>query len=267
LGVDQLRREDFVHRGTLTRWHVEDAHILWAAEDRGGLASSDEEARVRLHARYGEVETIAFSQTAPHSATLYNKPREIRTKSHDKLWMADIWRRNHWDGIAPITRIEMRYAREALHELQWRRTDPHTGLPETVRCEGIDATLESLDRLWAYSTRQWLRHTTPNHKPRAEWPASPWWQAVQQATFGKVQTAPAQRQKAHAYHEGRILAAVLGYLESWSAYRAGKRVPSTLDLSTVARELVCKADDHCAARGSDFAREVLKKRKRIGFAQ
>jgi len=43
----------------------------------------------------------------------------------------------------------MRYAREALRELG---------------CDGVQATLERLDALWAYSTQEWLRHTVPQPK-------------------------------------------------------------------------------------------------------
>lgn len=184
---------------------------------------------------------------------VYNKPREIRVKSRDKLWFADIWRRNGWNGQDPVTRIEMRYDRTALRELG---------------CESVAETFERLDALWAYSSSRWLHHTIPNPEDahRYRWPSSPWWGVVQSADFGTPKTAPAERRKAHAYHEDRILAVILGYLESWSAYRAGKKVSPTLDLSTGARELAHRADEHYLDHGSDFYAEVLKKRKRLGFA-
>jgi hypothetical protein len=208
---------------------------------------------VDLHIRHGETEGISFSKTAPHSCAIYNKPREIRTKSRDKVWFTDIWRRNGWNGEDVIARVEMRYKREALHELG---------------CERVEETFDQLDALWAYSTQQWLRHTVPNptDRKRSRWPTSPWWEVVQSSRFGTPQTAPAQRRRAHAFHEEHILATVLGYLESWSAYTAGKAVPTTLDISTVLREVAQRADGFYADRRSDFSREVLKKRKRIGFA-
>jgi hypothetical protein len=37
---------------------------------------------------------------------------------------------------------------------------------------------------WAYSTKQWLRHTIPTtDRNKARWPTSTLWEAVQQATF------------------------------------------------------------------------------------
>jgi hypothetical protein len=250
LNIASLRGEEFVHRGAVSRWHLEDAEILELVEER---AAEQSHPQLQLHARYRELEGLSFSLTAPHSAVIYNKPREIRVKSRDKLWFADIWRRNGWNGLDPVARVEMRYDRTALRELG---------------CESVTETYDRLDALWAYSTQLWLRHTIPNHDDshRYRWLNSPWWEAVQTASFGRAQTAPAQRRKAHAFHEERTLATILGYLESWTAYRAGKRVAPTIDLSTVARELVHCADDHYLDRGSDFSAEVLKKRKRLGFA-
>ena len=127
------------------------------------------------------------SQTAPHSAMLYYKPREIRLKSGDKIWFAGIWRRNGWNDADPITCVEMLYEREVLHE---------------CGCETVEQTFDRLDALWGYSTRLWLRHTAPDpdDRNRSRWPTSAWWEVVQGACFGRPQTAPAQRQRAHAFH-------------------------------------------------------------------
>ena len=97
----------------------------------------------------------------------------------------------------------------------------------------------------------------------------PWWQVVQTAPFGRPDPVPAQRQKAHAFHEEHILATILGYLESWSAYRVGSRqVPASLDISTVLRAVADRSDRYYGHgdRHSDFHQEVRKKRKRLGFA-
>src|SRR5262249_15383246 len=134
---------------------------------------------------------------------------------------------------------------------------------------GVEETFDRLDALWAYSTQEWLRHTVPPaHRPknRTRWPTSPWWEVVQKTSFGTSDTAPAQRQKAHAFHEERILATILGYLESWAAYRTGsKQVAPSLDVTTVLRAVADRSDGFYAARQSDFYQEVLKKRKRLGY--
>lgn len=258
LALDELQVADFVHRGTVARWAQEDAAILdlvthEVASQEGQLAGQ-ERPLIDVRTRYREQETIMFSQTAPHSCAIYNKPREIRVKSRDKLWFADLWRRHGWDGEAPIARVEMRYERAVLHE---------------VGCEGVTPTLAKLDSLWGYSTQQWLRHTTPQvaQRRRSLWPASPWWETVQSATFGAPQATPAQRRRVRQFQEERILATVLGYLESYAAWSASApTISSELDLSTVLRTLAQHADAHYLRRGTTFYDQVLKKRRQLGFA-
>jgi hypothetical protein len=251
MNAADLQVSAFVHRGTVARWYLDDAEVFEAVVAPAQDAES--KPQIGVYTRYREQETLAFSLSAPHSATLYNKPREIRTKSPDKVWFGDIWRRNGWDGSASITRVEMRYERTALRELG---------------CDTVANTFQCCDALWAYSTQLWLRHTipNPNERDRSRWPVSAWWQIVQGASFGKPNTAPAQRHKAHAFHEDRILAAVFGYLESWAAYRQGKEpVDPALDFSTIAHDLADCADDHYLRKETDFYAEVLKRRKRIGY--
>jgi hypothetical protein len=251
--VDALRVADFVHRGTIARWAQEDAEVLDLLEDEAmGIEGAP---RIDVCTRYREQETLMFSHTAPHSCAIYNKPREIRVKSRDKVWFADLWRRHDWDGEAPITRVEMRYERQALHELG---------------CELVAPTLARLGELWAYSTRAWLRHTVPDQAQprRTSWPISPWWASVQGATFERPVAEPAQRARVRAFREEQILATVLGYLESWAAWTASEAgVSSELDLSTVLRAVAQRADEHYLKRDSDFYQSVLRKRRQIGFAK
>ena len=76
---------------------------------------------------------------------------------------------NGWDGRVRVTRVEFRYKRECLREM---------------KVEEAYAFLDQIPGLWAYSTKQWLRHTIPNGDPnRARWPLSSLWQLVQQASF------------------------------------------------------------------------------------
>jgi hypothetical protein len=259
--ADELDPEHFMHRGRVARWVQEDADILdvLATAPTEPLEAIGSRIRpmVEVVSRYGERETLTFSRGAPHEAVIYNKPREIRYHSRDKLWFVDLWRRNGWDGIAPITRVEMRYGRAALHELG---------------CEGVETTFERHDALWAYSTREWLRHTAPDptEPRRSLWPVSPWWQAVQSAHFGTPQTAPSQRQRVHSFQEERILATILGYLESWTAWRAGEALPknpSDLTIYRAVSDLLDRSEGHYQHRHATFAGQVLKKRRLIGYAK
>jgi hypothetical protein len=250
--VDTLRVAEFVHRGTVARWAQEDAELLDVMEstEPGTMQVSP---HIDVRTRYREQETLMFSVSAPHSCAIYNKPREIRVRSRDKLWFVDLWRRHGWDGEAPVTRVEMRYERQALHELG---------------CELVNPTLGRLDGLWAYSTRDWLRHTLPDpaQPRRSSWPLSPWWAVVQGASFVRPTAEPVQRTRVRQFREEQILATVLGYLESWAAWAAGSEgVSGELDLSTVLRTVATRADAHYLKRGMDFYQAVLKKRRQIGF--
>ena len=85
-GLDALQREEFVHRGVITSWHADDAQGLELAErPRPAAASSEARPIVDLYLRHGQTEGISFSKAAAHFCALYNKPREIRYQSRDKL--------------------------------------------------------------------------------------------------------------------------------------------------------------------------------------
>jgi hypothetical protein len=83
--------------------------------------------------------------------------------------MQGVWISNGWNKESRVTRMECRYKRECLREM---------GMEDTY------AFLGQIPSLWAYSTKQWLRHTIPNGDPnRTRWPLSPLWRLVQQADF------------------------------------------------------------------------------------
>jgi len=102
-----------------------------------------------------------------HSCCIYDKTKEITVSRKD--WMQTVWTENGWDGESRVTRVEFRYKRECLREM---------GTDEAF------AFLDQISGLWAYSTKQWLRHTIPaTDRNKARWPTSSLWEAVQQATF------------------------------------------------------------------------------------
>jgi hypothetical protein len=83
--------------------------------------------------------------------------------------MHTVWISNGWDGESRVTRVEFRYKRECLREME------------------IEEAYEFLDQipaLWAYSTKKWLRHTLPStDRNKTRWVISPVWEVVQQASF------------------------------------------------------------------------------------
>ena len=122
---------------------------------------------MRLQFAGRRLATLDFSKGAPHACCIYDKTAEIQISRKD--WMQEVWTSNGWDGESRVTRVEFRYKRECLREM---------GIEEAY------AFLDQIPSLWAYSTKQWLRHTMPNGDPnRARWPISPLWRIVQQASF------------------------------------------------------------------------------------
>jgi len=130
------------------------------------------------------LETIDFgSHGSPLSCAIYNKTKEI--KHSGKFWMPDIWKLRGYDGVADVWRVELRWKREALHE---------------IKQEGVFHGIETLEDLRAYlpylwtygvghtqggddgSPDGWIRHVIPTDDATvSRWPVSPAWQVVQSA--------------------------------------------------------------------------------------
>jgi hypothetical protein len=53
--------------------------------------------------------------------------------------MQEVWKGNSWDGESRVTRVELRYKRERLREID---------------VEDAYAFLDQIPSLWAYSTKQ-----------------------------------------------------------------------------------------------------------------
>jgi hypothetical protein len=122
---------------------------------------------VRVQFAGRRLATLDFSKGAPHACCIYDKTAEITVSRKD--WMQEVWTSNGWDAESRVTRVEFRYKRECLREMH---------------VEEAYGFLDQISSLWAYSTKQWLRHTVPNGDPnRARWPVSPLWKLVQQASF------------------------------------------------------------------------------------
>ena len=244
-----LKEAAFVTRGHVVRWAVEDATIIELEPSESYLKHR---TMIEVAVRYREPETITFSPKGVQSAAIYNKPREIRLHSRDKVWFADIWKANGWDGEAPIVRVELRSEREVLHEL---------GI------ETIPDLYASLDALWQYGVQQWLRHTTPTKdKQRSRWPTSPWWKVVQGVTFEREDAVPGQREQVRGFHERRMVSTIIAYAESYAAWKTqGEAPPSTL---AAALALVLRnAPDHYDFHTTTFDERLAYKRKLIGVKE
>ena len=128
---------------------------------RRGLRLEDEDEtppalQINLNGR--RCGTLRLQQRGAHSCCIYDKTKEITVSRKD--WMQEVWSENGWDGESRVTRVEFRYKRECLREM------------------GVDEAFAFLDQItgWAYSTKQWLRHTIPaTDRNKARWPTSSLW--------------------------------------------------------------------------------------------
>jgi hypothetical protein len=158
----------------VSRSRVRAARLVHPADDsldapleHGEVAEGYDTPSVIVRSNGRACTGFVFSPTAPHSCTIYDKTRELVHSRKD--WMRSIWERNGWDGHSRVIRVEFRYERECLREM------------------GIEDPFDFLDRvagMWAYSTRDWLRHTlTSSDTNQGRWPVSAIWQVVQQAIY------------------------------------------------------------------------------------
>jgi hypothetical protein len=154
-------------RPFITRGHKRTVREQLDTEPEDGDHESDESAGMEIHL-YGRCCTgLEFRKGAAHSCCIYDKTKEL-AKSR-KEGMHAMWERTGWEGDARVVRVEFRYTRECLRELG---SECPYGL------------LDQLAGLWDYSTLHWLRHTVPSDDTnRGRWLCSPFWQAIQTATF------------------------------------------------------------------------------------
>jgi hypothetical protein len=182
---------------------------LDASLEAGGPFTTPTDVRVQFAGR--RLATLDFSKGAPHACCLYDKTAEIAVSR--KEWMQEVWKSNGWDGESRVTRVEFRYKRECLREM---------------KVEEAYAFLDQIPSLWAYSTKQWLRHTVPNGDPnRARWPISQLWQLVQQASFFCDGT-PAVRERRRAGDLTLLCQMIAGCSTTAAAYLAGN-IPADED--------------------------------------
>lgn len=187
-----------------------------------------------------------FSKGAAHSCCIYDKTKET-TKSR-KDWMQAVWSANGWDGQSRVTRVEFRYERECLREM---------GIEEPY------ALLDELAALWAYSSMQWLRRTTPTDDTnRGRWPLSPFWQAIQHADFFG-ESVPAVRERKHKGNLTLICQMLAGCSTTAAAYLSGQ-LPDQDDGQNFLIWFYDWLQAYLEQRGLSFDGQRRSKRDRLG---
>ncbi len=187
-----------------------------------------------------------FSKGAVHSCCIYDKTKEITVSR--KVWMQEVWRRNGWDGVSRVTRVEFRYKRECLKEL------------------GVEEPYEMLDQLagmWAYSTMQWLRHAIPTHDTnRGRWQLSPFWQVIQAADFSG-DPVPLVREKKRQQDLELNCQMLSGCSTTAAAYLVGQ-LPEHDDGTHFLIWFMEWQERYLQERGKTFEKLYSHKRQRLG---
>jgi hypothetical protein len=263
--IDRLdRKRDFVSRARKRGIHAEPG---WGYED---MSLSD--YSLGMH-NTGFVFGRDKKKASSLSCTIYNKTEEIKRSGKD--WFYDLYRSRGWsEEDGPIWRVEMRYKREALHELMqegnswWGVEDAYT-LPDL------------LPLLWAYAVGHvdggedglpdgWLRCVVPNgDKNRSRWPAHPAWKVVQGA-FSESQEVPEHfgkivRKRHRDNNIEKALEGILGYATSISAWVGEELAHPDIDLSMFLHWLAVNGSEHLERREMDFGAEVQRKRVKFGL--
>ena len=210
--------------------------------------------------RWKQIATLDFGRhTSPISCCLYHKSAEIRQKSPTKTWFYDLWKRNGWNELDDVWRVEFRLTREFLH---------------SVHLEDVHDLPERLPSLWEYCAGLpggaadglpdgWLRYVTPtNDTNRSRWPVHPAWLVVQRAFSSEDDgLGPLVRERIREKNIRRGLASVLGYLSTLSAWVGGDLARSDTDISQVLHWLNDAGADYLEEQGVDFAGLVERKWK------
>ena len=222
---------------------------------------------------YGLRQTgLDFSRGSAVSCTIYNKSREMQQSG--KEWFEDLWRVRGWsedDGV--VWRVEMKYRREALHELT-----------QDEAFHGIEDASElpaRLGLLWAYGVGRvggdedgvpdgWIRCVVPTEdRNRSRWPTHPVWMVVQKA-FTEVCEVPEQfgkvvRKRWRERNSEKAIEAIMGYLTSVAAWEGEAFADAETDLSIVLHWLADKGDEYLRRKGWDFGAEIQRKRVKMSL--
>jgi hypothetical protein len=213
--------------------------------------------------RWKRIETLDFGKhTSPISCCIYHKTAEIRQKSPAKVWFHDLWKRNGWDGMAEVWRIEFRLTREFLHAASIELAED---LPDHVPA------------LWEYCAGRpggaadslpdgWLRYVTPTKDTnRARWPVHAAWTVIQKA-FAQEDDGlgPIVRVRKREKNIERGLASVIGYLSTLAAWVGDDLASPEVDMSLVLRWLYGAGLDYLEEKDRDFSKLVQQKQKLYG---
>lgn len=196
-------------------------------------------------------------RTSPVHGKLYNKLKEIKDGGNRKSWFLDLYKRNGWNGEDPITRLEVSFKREALHDLN---------------IETDYDLIHNLKGLWTYAVgsetvKPWIRYTIPtNDHIQTRWPLHPTWTTIQHA-FDSLSEEPAReliRVKKQQVNMDAAKASLAGYLSTYTAYQCAKQgtPPEQVDVLNVLVDLWEDIEALMEQKQTSFQEQVSAKQHR-----
>ncbi len=287
--IERVRRFLCKHLETRVYLQVSEVHlcadVTWSFEQvdyrqefvsrsrkRAGYEVAEGDVEVEDYT-YGLHRTgLAFSARGPISCSIYDKAREV--KRSGKLWFEDLWSGNGWDGAGAVWRVEFRFKREFLHELNV--DDLYHGIEDAT-----DLPARLVD-LWAYAAGHigggadswpdgWLRLVVrmPGDGTRSRWPVHPVWQEVQ-AAFSMVSSTPEDfheviRKRKEGWNTDRAIESTMGFATSLAAHVGGELAKPDTDFSQFLHWLYEAGSDYLEDKEREFALEVLRKRVEFGL--
>jgi len=183
------------------------------------------------------------------SATLYDKPKEIKQKSA-KFWMFDLWGIEVVPENHKVVRIEFKLRREAIKKLG-------LNTPEDV--------IYSLPNLWAYCSQTWLKFQTNPGAHHTQRKNHKWWSQVQDGFKGAQGAEPLVRAAAIKAEEKHLMAQIYGLATSLAALRQEKY---DFPIGTQANhhdvvEMVFENSEFIDSEEKNFTKDVELKRVKV----
>lgn len=207
---------------------------------------------VSPHFRHNQLTGISIGKGII-SARIYDKVLEIKQQSK-KFWMFDVWKIDKVPEGKRIIRVEFQLRREGIKEM---------GL------DSFDDFLESIEKVWAYCTKKWLKFEDNPGGHHTQRSTLEWWEVVQNGFNGVQDPKPVIRSKAFRTDRIQLACQAFGQMTSLQAAlmeEEGAGVDTKVDIFR-ASETLLKALDEAGKGEKALNERIALKRARYHRAK